>query len=188
MTPKERSRVYMERVKVIGRLFESIVNRLTLLSGHISGWLIFLMMLLVTIAVLARRLFGHPLVFSDEYSAYLMVFCVFLGAAYTLQQDAHVRVDIVAVVLKPKVRMSLRAMTSLFSVIYGIVLTWQTAKLVIYYKEIGQTALSLMETPTWIPAIMVPVGLAILTFQMALCLVNEIKFLLTKDILQGNTR
>lgn len=175
----------MERIKAIGRLLESFVSRLTVLSGYISGWIIYALMLLVTIAVLARRLLGYPLVFSDEYSAYLMVFCVFLGAAYTLRQDAHVRVDIIAVRLKPKVRMSLRAMTSVFSVIYGIVLTWQTAEMVIYYKKIGHTALSLMETPTWIPAIMIPVGLAILTFEMVLSLVNEIRFLLTKDMLQG---
>jgi TRAP-type C4-dicarboxylate transport system permease small subunit len=171
----------------MGRLFDSFVSRLTVLSGYISGWIIFAMMLLVTIAVFSRRLVGYSLFFSDEFSAYLMVFCVFLGAAYTLQQDAHVRVDIVAVKLKPKIRMSLQVITSLFSLIYGIVLTWQTAKLVIYYKEIGHTALSLTETPTWIPAIMVPVGLVILTFQMALCLVNEIKSLLTKNMLQGNT-
>jgi TRAP-type C4-dicarboxylate transport system permease small subunit len=171
----------MEKTESNRKWIETFVDRLTVLSAYASGWTIFIMMVLVSVAVIARRLFGYPLVFSDEYSAYLMVFCVFLGGAYTLQQDAHIRVDIIAIRLKPKTKMVLQAVTSLFSLTYGIVLTWQTAKLVIYYKEVGQRALSIMETPTWVPAIAIPVGLAILTLQMALCLANEIRFLLRKD-------
>jgi TRAP-type C4-dicarboxylate transport system permease small subunit len=171
----------MEKVKTLGRVLGSFVSRLTIVSGYLSGWIIILMMVLVTAAVFARRLFGYPLVFSDEYSAYLMVFCVFLGAAYTLQQDAHVRVDLIAIRLKPKTRMFLRVVTSAFSLAYGAVLTWQTASLVVYYREVGQAALSIMETPTWIPAMMVPVGMAILTCQMALGFANDIRAFLSRN-------
>lgn len=169
----------------MGKSWESSLNRFSLISGYASGWIIFAMMILVTAAVFARRLFGYPLVFSDEYSAYLMVFCVFVGGAYTLQQDAHVRVDIVAIRLKTRVRILFRIITSFCSLIYGIVLTWQTAKLVIYYEQIGHKASSIMETPTWIPAIAVPVGLFILTLQMVLGIVQEIRSLPKADSARG---
>jgi TRAP-type C4-dicarboxylate transport system permease small subunit len=175
----------MPETKEPGKSWESFVSRLSRVTGYASGWVIFAMMILVTAAVFARRLFGYPLVFSDEYSAYLMVFCVFVGGAYTLQQDAHVRVDIVAIRLKPRVRILFRIITSFCSLIYGAVLTWQTTKLVFYYQEIGHNAASIMETPTWIPAIAVPVGMFILTLQMALCLAQEIRSLSKADSAQG---
>jgi TRAP-type C4-dicarboxylate transport system permease small subunit len=175
----------MPETKEPGKSWESFVSRLSRVTGYASGWVIFAMMILVTAAVFARRLFGYPLVFSDEYSAYLMVFCVFVGGAYTLQQDAHVRVDIVAIRLKPRVRILFRIITSFCSLIYGAVLTWQTTKLVFYYQEIGHKASSIMETPTWIPAIAVPVGMFILTLQMVLCLAQEIRSLSKADSAQG---
>jgi TRAP-type C4-dicarboxylate transport system permease small subunit len=42
-----------------------------------------------------------------------------------------------------------------------------------------------METPTWIPAIAVPVGMFILTLQMVLCLAQEIRSLSKADSAQG---
>jgi TRAP-type transport system small permease protein len=160
---------------------ESCLNRLSLITGYISGWVCFAMMLLVTVAVFARRVFGYPLVFSDEYSAYMMVFCVFVGGAYTLQQDAHVRVDLVAIRLKPRTRILCRTITSFCSFIYGAILTWQSAKLVVYYWDIGKRASSIMETPTWIPATFVPVGMLILTLQMLLGLIQDIRSLPKAD-------
>jgi len=162
----------------IGVFLETSLTRLTLISGHISGWVIFALMIWVVVAVFARRVIGHPIVVSDEYAGYLMVFCVFLGAGYTLQRDAHIRVDIIAIRLNERLRVFLRAVTSCFSLIYGVVLMWKSAELVHYYKMTGQRALSIMETPTWIPAIVIPIGVAVLNFQIFLCILNEIRFLL----------
>lgn len=165
----------IKKSKTIGDGLESFLKRLTSISGYVSGFIIFVLMALVTIAVLLRRVFGQPLIFGEEYSAYLMVFCVYLGGAYTLQQDAHIRVDVVTLRLNDRLRMFLRAITSCLCIIYGAVLTWKTAGLVIYYKQIGHQALSVLETPTWIPAIAVPVGLAILTFQMIVCAIEDVR-------------
>lgn len=165
----------------IGKFLETSLTRITLFSGQISGWVIFALMLWVTVAVFARRVIGHPIVVSDEYAGYLMVFCVFLGGGYTLQKDAHIRVDIIAIRLNERLRVFLRAVTSCFSLIYGVVLMWKSAELVHYYKITGQRALSIMETPTWIPAIAIPIGAAVLNFQIVLCIVNEIRFLLRRN-------
>ena len=172
----------------MGKVFESIVNRLSLLTGYLSGWIIFIMMLLVTASVFSRRIFGYPLVFGDEYSAYLMVFCVFLGGAYTLREDAHIRVDVLAIRFKPRWRMLFQTITSCLGLVYCIVLTWKTAMLVTYYKEIGHTSSSIMETPTWMPLIVVPVGLGILTLQMAACIVREFHAFLEGRLIEEKPR
>lgn len=168
----------MKMPREIGSSIESLFQWLTLISGYLSGWVIFGLMVLVTVGVVARRVFGHALIFGDEYSAYMMVFCVFMGGAYTLQQDAHIRVDVLAIRLDERLRIFLRFITSCLSLIYGTVLTWKTGWLVLYYREIGHEALSVLETPTWIPAIAVPVGMAILTLQMIVCIVEDLRLLL----------
>ena len=155
--------------------WERWITRITLFSGYASGFVIFVLMIVITVGVFFRRVLQQPLIFGEEYSAYLMAFCVYLGTAYALQQDAHIRVDVVTIRLKQKLRLYLRAITSFLSIIYGVVLTWKTISLVIYYKEIGHKAMSVLETPTWIPLILVPVGLSILTMQMVLCTVQDVK-------------
>ncbi len=135
-------------------------------------------MCVVTVGVFFRRVLQQPLIFGEEYSAYLMVFCVYLGTAYALQQEAHIRVDVLTIRLKEKLRAYLRAITSCISIIYGAVLTWKTVALVFYYKDIGHRALSILETPTWIPLILVPVGLSILSMQMVLCAIQDVRVVL----------
>ena len=101
--------------------------------------------------------------------------CVYLGAAYTLRENAHIRVDVVTIRLKERTQIYLRAITSCLSIVFGAVLTWKTTELVFYYREIGQQAMSVLETPTWIPAIIVPVGMAVWTLQMLLGAVQDVR-------------
>ena len=103
--------------------WEHWADRITLISGYASGFIIFILMGLITVAVFFRRVLHQPLIFGEEYSAYLMVFCVYLGTAYALQQDAHIRVDVITIRLKETLRTYLRAITSSISIIYGAVLT-----------------------------------------------------------------
>jgi TRAP-type C4-dicarboxylate transport system permease small subunit len=170
----------MEMIKVMGRFLGSFINRLSTLNGYLSGWIIWGMAILETAAVVARRLLGSPLHFEDEYSAYMMVFCVFLGGAYTLLKDAHVRVDVIAIRLPEGLRVFLRALTSCFALLFCTALTWQSARLAAYYREIGHQSLSVLETPTWIPAIIIPIGAAILTLQMVVAIVMDVRVLLKK--------
>jgi TRAP-type C4-dicarboxylate transport system permease small subunit len=167
-------------IKTIGRFLESFINRLSTLNGYLSGWIILGMAVLETVAVIARRLLHNPLHFEDEYSAYMMVFCVFLGGAFTLLKDAHVRVDLIAIRLPEGIRVFLRALTSCFALVFCIVLTLQSAKLAAYYREIGHQSLSVLETPTWIPATIIPIGAAILTLQMVVSIASDIRILLKK--------
>ena len=167
-------------VKAIGRFLESFINRLSTLNGYLSGWIILGMAVLETVAVIARRLLHNPLHFEDEYSAYMMVFCVFLGGAFTLLKDAHVRVDLIAIRLPEGIRVFLRALTSCFALVFCSILTLQSAKLAVYYREIGHQSLSVLETPTLIPATIIPIGAAILSLQMVVSIASDLRILLKK--------
>ena len=70
------------------------INRLTLASGQGIAWLLLVMVLTESVVVLLRYGFDFGSIALQESVTYLHASCFLLGAAYTLQQDEHVRVDI----------------------------------------------------------------------------------------------
>lgn len=62
--------------------------------GHLSAWLILVLVLLVAGNVLFRYLFHVSSVGLQELEWHLLAAIGMLGSAYTLQQGEHVRVDL----------------------------------------------------------------------------------------------
>jgi TRAP-type mannitol/chloroaromatic compound transport system permease small subunit len=70
------------------------ISTLNQLIGQIAAWLIFVMMLISFTVVILRYGFGLGSIALQEAVSYCHAFAFLLGAAYTLEQDEHVRVDI----------------------------------------------------------------------------------------------
>ncbi len=62
--------------------------------GHAVSWLTLLMVLVTFIIVVMRYVFGAGLIWLQESLTWMHAAVFMLGAAYTLQQEQHVRVDI----------------------------------------------------------------------------------------------
>lgn len=75
--------------------FSQAVNWINSSIGKIMGWLMFILVVLVTLDVVSRYLFnfGHPVVQESEWWMYSMIFLMCAG--YTFIYDEHVRVDII---------------------------------------------------------------------------------------------
>jgi len=63
-------------------------------SGRAVAWLVLAMVLLIAYDVAMRYLFQHGSVALQELEWHLFALLFLLGGAYTLKNDAHVRVDI----------------------------------------------------------------------------------------------
>ncbi|NNC55509.1 MAG: TRAP transporter small permease subunit [Pseudomonadales bacterium] len=70
------------------------IDRTTTLCGHAVAWLLLLMVLLESAVVLLRYGFDIGSIALQESVTYVHAAAFLLGAAYTLQCDEHVRVDI----------------------------------------------------------------------------------------------
>jgi TRAP-type mannitol/chloroaromatic compound transport system permease small subunit len=70
------------------------IDRWTTLSGTLIAWLSLVMMLVTCTVVILRYGFDSGFIALQESISYLHGALFMLGAAFTLQQDAHVRVDI----------------------------------------------------------------------------------------------
>ncbi|MCF6247948.1 MAG: TRAP transporter small permease subunit [Desulfobacula sp.] len=84
--------------------FVSIVDGLSDKIGYLVGWLTTLMVLIVFYDTVMRYAFNHGNVALQELEWHLFSIVFLLGAAYTLKQDGHVRVDIIFVNLSEKTK------------------------------------------------------------------------------------
>lgn len=72
----------------------TLLEKPGLWAGNISAWLLFIMMLFSCVIVVLRYGFGIGFIALQEAVNYLHASAFLLGTALTLQQDEHVRVDI----------------------------------------------------------------------------------------------
>ena len=76
---------------------QSLANKLEsfiAFTGRTVSWLSLLMVLVTFVVVVMRYLFDAGSIAMQESVAYMHAVLFLVGAAWTLQQDAHVRVDI----------------------------------------------------------------------------------------------
>lgn len=89
------------------RYIENIANQLEQFinwTGRVVSWLVLAMVLVMFGVVVLRYVFDTGWIALQESISYFHSIVFLLGAAYTLQQDAHVRVDIFYSRLSEKAR------------------------------------------------------------------------------------
>ncbi len=76
------------------RKFEQAINRLSGVFGWLAGWLCMAMIGVVFIDVVARYVFASGSIAMQELEWHLFAAMFLLGAAYTMSENANVRVDV----------------------------------------------------------------------------------------------
>ena len=77
-----------------GRESESLLDRLSSITGKITAWLTLFMVIVTFIVVIMRYVFDAGLIWVQESVVWMHAVVFMLGAAYTLHAEEHVRVDI----------------------------------------------------------------------------------------------
>jgi len=71
-----------------------MLDRFSALLGKASAWLTLFMVLVTFVVVVLRYVFDAGLIWLQESVVWMHGFVFMVGAAYTFQQEEHVRVDI----------------------------------------------------------------------------------------------
>jgi TRAP-type mannitol/chloroaromatic compound transport system permease small subunit len=71
-----------------------MLDRFSSLLGRAAAWLTLCMVLVTFVVVVMRYVFDAGLIWLQESVVWMHAFVFMVGAAYTLQQEGHVRVDI----------------------------------------------------------------------------------------------
>ena len=104
---------------------ESIIN----FSGRAVSWLTLLMVITTFLVVVLRYVFDYGLIAMQESIIYMHAIIFLIGAAYTLQQNSHVRVDIIYQKLSEKNRAWVDLFGTLFlltpTMLFIFIISWR---------------------------------------------------------------
>lgn len=71
-----------------------MLDRFNVFLGRTAAWLTLIMVLVTFVVVVMRYVFDAGFIWLQESVVWMHAFVFMMGAAYTLQQEEHVRVDI----------------------------------------------------------------------------------------------
>jgi len=71
-----------------------VIDRISTVLGKAASWLTLFMVLVTFIVVVMRYVFDAGLIWLQESVTWMHAVVFMVGAAYTLQQEEHVRVDV----------------------------------------------------------------------------------------------
>lgn len=108
------------------------VDNLNERIGYLISWLTTLMVLVVCYDVFTRYLLKNSMVAVQELEWHLFAVIFLIGAAYTLKNEKHVRVDIFYVKLSKKRQAWINLLGSiLFLIPFSILVIWSSQNFVI---------------------------------------------------------
>lgn len=134
------------------------------LDAIITGTTLTLCVIIANANVLMRYFLNRPLQWNDEVVTGLFVWTVFIGSAYAYRKHAHLGVDIVVKLLKPKARTitaNVIAVLELAVLIMVTVISAQYVHNLIYVRGVYKPFVTdLLRFPKWWIGVAVPVGFA----------------------------
>lgn len=117
----------------------------------VAGLLILASALIVTIDVITRSLLKLTFLQSFELSSYGFAAAVTLGLAYTLICRAHIRIEVVYVLLKPPVRIALDFVAIVILATAAIAFAWFATQTVLYTYQVNAHSNTTLAVPLVVP-------------------------------------
>lgn len=151
------------------------VDRLSGLFGALSALAIVGILVLVCAEIVMRNLLGRSTMISDEVAGYLNAAAVFLGLGYTLREGAFIRVDSLYAKLRGGALTAARWGFTLVTMASLLVLLYYVGKHLVYLYANNVRSDSLTQTPLYIPASVVALGLLVLVLQLATYIIKRVR-------------
>ena len=143
-----------------------LVRALVAVIGVLSGVLLVASVALNFANVVGRYFFNASIPWAEEAMLFLMVGCVFLGNGVVAWSGRQIRMDVVVRMLPPKVREALDLFSELvflITAVTSVIFAWPVIRDLAEFDQRSQAA----DFPLAIPQAMVPIGLSIMAFLVA---------------------
>ena len=152
-------------LRTVGRHLERALGWVVNTSAFGAASIVVILMVMVVADIFGRKVLNNPVPMSYEVGAFMLVFIVFMGLAYSQRQKAHIRVEILTLRMPPKGRaiMDLFAYT-LGILIYGAIF-YETFKWSYHSFEIGEYVAGLINIPKWPSQFAMVFGAILLSLQ-----------------------
>lgn len=142
-----------------------IFNRTLDVFSVWGGVLLIVVMLAVSVKVVFRYFLHVSLIGTDEICEVILLYITFLGVAWLLRKEGHVKIDILFIRLKPKTQAWLNIITSVLGAIMCLVLVWYGTLATLGLWHRGIVTPTILELPRALTIAIIPVGSLLLSLQ-----------------------
>ena len=169
-------------MKQVGRILTRVIDGLTYLTGWTAALCLVGAAIIVTEAVVVRKILGISTIWQIEASVILLIFVVFAGAPFVQKNEHHLNVDLVIIHLSPRTREILLIIVSILSCFIAAILAWYAWPM--WWETVvgNYHSESLWGPPLWIPYLFLPLGMTLLCLQYIVNIRDKIVKLKMGDI------
>ena len=140
-------------------------DRLVLSLAWFAAVLFAVAGIMLTYEVMARYFFIRPTIWAAELSQLCLIWGCLIAMAWLLSARRHIAVDAVIQLLPPSAQRWIEAAAMLVVAAFSAMVTWKGWAIFLDSFERGRTTGSLLDLPSWIVELAVPLGFALLFIQ-----------------------
>src|SRR5690625_4270849 len=131
--------------------------------------------ILVFVDIITLKLFDYSLSWIFEVNEYSLLFITFLGAAFVLRRDEHIKLDLVLNLLSNKQRRIVEIVNSFIGMIISLIVTVAgfIATMSLYERNIISEGV--ISIPRYLIVIIIPIGLLFITIQFFRIMMQRLK-------------
>ena len=164
------------------RAYVRYVDATNRILGSLVMYLALVMMALLLFASLTRYVFNVPFVWIIEMAQFLMAAYYILGGGYSMQLDAHVRMDVLYERWRPRTRAFMDSITAFFLVFYLAVMVyggWSSSAYSLKYNQANYSAWAPPMAPI---KIIMTVGIVLMLLQAIAIFFRDVAKVTGKEI------
>lgn len=159
------------------------IDRITSLTGKAVSYIMFLVVGIVCFEVAMRYLFRKPTVWASEAIVFCCALLYVFGAAWTLLDNRHVKIDLLWEKLSPRGKRIIDSLTFIFFAFYMGLMLWVGSRFALESVKLAETSGSPWDPPVYPIKIAFVIGIVLLMGQGISKLIRNLYFIIRgKDL------
>ncbi len=154
-------------------VIDRALRRVNFTFAALGGLALVICGTIVVFDVVMRYVFNDPTLWVQDAARFLLVYLVFFGLALTLQDRAHVSVDLFLEMQDEPRKWALRLVGGTLVVVFGIFLTWQTMAVTLDSIRLNWVSPSYLALPMKYVYVAGPLGSLLFTITAVLLVLRH---------------
>jgi len=152
-----------------------IVNKLSLWGAYLASLILISLVVLILVEIFLRSTFDMSTMIADEYSGYLYLASIFLGLAYTFNEKAHIRINIISSRLNKKSNRIIDIVTGTITLFVLMFVFYRTVIFTYDSFELEMLSEAVSETPLYLTQLVMPIGILLFISSVLVFIIKGIK-------------
>ncbi len=144
-------------------------------GAYLSAALLSVMVLLIFVNIMGRSLIGTSILITDEYSAYLFVGVVMSALAFTLKENAHIKINLLTSHIGKQPARFLTIASTFIALSISLFMIYFSAAMIYQSLTLNIRADTVSETKLFIPQIFILLGFFLFALQLSARLLKIVR-------------